>query len=84
MLKKSLILLMVCLVLNLGACSVNLKPRISETGVDICKTDVKVFQLEDKELDALEMNTAKNAALINCILAECGATIPNREKCKND
>lgn len=75
---------MVCLVLNLGACSVNLKPKISETGVDICKTDLKIFRFTDEEFSVLETHNIKNAVLVNCILAvKCGINLSNEYECTN-
>lgn len=75
---KLSILLILCLLL--GSCStIALKntPRMSESGVDICKTDLKVFKLAPEE--KMSTPNQKNAALLNCILiVKCGA--PASEK----
>lgn len=72
--------------MSLGACSwlVNQEKTPKIEKIDLCKTDLKLFVLDEEEFAALKTPNKKNAALLNCLLAvQCGAPLTNKKICEN-
>lgn len=61
------------------------KTTSTSNGLDICKTDLKIFKFTEEEFTALSETNKKNAALLNCTLATTCKVKLNYEKlCKTN
>lgn len=77
--KLSLMVLTLCLLVGCGSFSQNPK---AVKGLDICKSEIKVVQLNEAEIETATNESLRNYTYINCTLQKvCKVKVPNGELC---
>jgi hypothetical protein len=78
-LKLFLIVLTLCLLT--GCASFSQSQKVD--GLDICKSDIKIFQLTEEESVVVTDATLRNMTYVNCTLQKvCKRKVPNGELCE--